>query len=476
MKTRLFELVMKCDYMDEGELIKGIERCSYLDLWFYIKHDKDKYKKEDEEKNKEHKEGELKPPHWHFYGKLKDSTDSKYIAKHFGVPENFINKVKGGWGDVLLYSTHRNRPEKHQYEDEEIKSNFDFVTERDKYERKKNGNKLSDRQIMGNEIMMGKITLREVREKDPYLYMDNIRFFTTCRMDYLNNLPTPPLRLNYYICGSGGVGKGLFSRGVSRLLFPNLEYDNDIFFEIGGDNVTFEGYDGQPVIIWNDCRSVDLLNKLGGRENVFNVFDPHPTKQKQNIKYGSVNLPNVVNIVNSVQSYEEFLDSLAGEYVDKNGNSRKSEDKNQSYRRFPLITELKEEYFNLYINKGFYENSGAFREYITYEGIRGNLQKIVFRCGGEDSSLYREITRQTLKQITDKHEELINRQSTTEIDEDKIREEFKDYGNKISPDGFSHVDYNNPFYESESGEGGQPSLLDYIEDPFGIIEKERESV
>ena len=60
---------------------------------------------------------------------------------------------------------------------------------------------------------------------------------------------------------------------LARALYPELDDDEDIFFTIGAKNATFEGYDGQPVIIWDDRRDYSLLEELGGRENVFNVFD-----------------------------------------------------------------------------------------------------------------------------------------------------------------------------------------------------------
>ena len=134
-------------------------------------------------------------------------------------------------------------------------------------------------------------------------------------MKYISErAPMPKTRLNYYISGTGGIGKGLICRAIARSLYPSLKDDDDIFFEVGAQGVPFEGYDGQPVIIWNDRRAYDLLQELNGRGNVFNVFDTHPARGKQNIKYASVNLINEVNIVNSVQDYSEFLDGLAGEY------------------------------------------------------------------------------------------------------------------------------------------------------------------
>lgn len=79
-------------------------------------------------------------------------------------------------------------------------------------------------------------------------------------------------------------------KALARALYPELDDDEDIFFTIGAKNATFEGYDGQPVIIWDDRRDYSLLEELGGRENVFNVFDTIPQNLRQNIKYGSVKL------------------------------------------------------------------------------------------------------------------------------------------------------------------------------------------
>ena len=143
----------------------------------------------------------------------------------------------------------------------------------------------------------------------------------------------------------------MICKAIARSLYPNFHDDDDIFFEVGAKGVPFDGYDGQPVIIWNDRRAYDLLQELGGRGNVFTVFDTHPSRTKQNVKYSSVNLCNAVNIVNSVQEYKEFLDGLAGEYEEKSGRVQKAEDKGQSYRRFPFIVPLHEEDFDLLVDE-----------------------------------------------------------------------------------------------------------------------------
>jgi len=238
----------------------------------------------------------------------------------------------------------------------------------------------------------------------------------------------PNTRINYYVCGSGGLGKGLMSKAIARSLFPHLLDDDDIFFPVGSNNATFEGYDGQPVIIWNDCRAIDLLQKLGGRGNVFDVFDTHPSSTgRQNVKYSSVKLCNTVNIVNSVEDYSSFLNGLAGEYTARDGAKIIAEDKGQSYRRFPMIIPLHQEDFDLLLNKGFLEDTNDFSEYISYKNIRGNLQKIAVMCSGNEK-LAREIESRTIKTITDKHQEVLEKINNQNLDDDEIRKMFERNG------------------------------------------------
>lgn len=224
-----------------------------------------------------------------------------------------------------------------------------------------------------------------------------------------------------------------------------FQYDDDydIFFEVGAKGAPFEGYDGQPVIIWNDRRAYDLLQELNGRGNVFNVFDSHPTKQRQNIKYGSINLCNEVNIVNSVQPYAEFLDGLAGEYEDKNGNKRGVEDKGQSYRRFPFMVIVHEEDFDFMINKGFIVGEKAdYSEYLKHRNICANFRRIHEVCG-QNEKLAKQIETKAVKKITDTHNEVLDNMRSEKMSEAEILEQFKDVGTPREPTFGEWLDENN---------------------------------
>ena len=339
LKARIFNIMQYEKHPETGEILLTEEKIKdavahrTIRRWAYICHDKDVYSALDEEQNPEHIKGETKPRHWHIVIEMgTNQAEIGTIAKWFGIAENFVNvaKGKGAFLDCVQYLTHEGEKQqqlgKRLYEDSEVKAKegFDFRRELDeRAERKaRYGVDLSDKDALRNEILYHGMTLREAMEKEPLLYQDDFSYLEKCRLKYITTVSKmPKARINYYVQGRGGIGKGLISKAIARALIDKTGYmqDDDIFFEVGADKTSFEGYDGQPVIIWNDCRAFTLLQKLGGRENVFNVFDLFPPDIRQNIKYGSVRLTNIINIVNSVQDYKEFLDGLAGEYKTKDG-------------------------------------------------------------------------------------------------------------------------------------------------------------
>ncbi|MCM1541569.1 MAG: Rep family protein [Blautia sp.] len=400
----------------------------------YIRHDKDVYTKDDEKSG--HKAGTPKPPHYHIIMKCENAIELDTVAKWLGIPPQYVEipKGRGAFLDCVQYLTHESEKEqvlgKYLYADSEITANFDFraeLTKRDENKLKYDRDLDHEQQIL-YDVMYGGKTIRQVIDEDRIFYMNNYKKVDSARLKYIQQCNPPTMRINYYIEGKGGVGKGLASRAIARSLYPDLEKDDDIFFCIGDGKATFEGYDGQPVIIWNDCRSFELFALLGSRGNIFNVFDIHPQAIRQNVKYSSINLINTVNIVNSVQSYQEFLNGLAGEY-----NDYKAEDKSQSYRRFPIITLLRQDDISVLLNKGVFEDSiEDFTEYIQYSQLVGNFQKIAQACGN-NFPIQRKIESQFMQPVIDKHNELLAKNNQTYTDEELL-DMFKDYGKPVPID------------------------------------------
>lgn len=444
-KGRVFNIMQYVNHPETGapllneDTIKVALAHRTIKQYAYILHDKDVYSEADEADDPNHVHGQTKPLHWHIVLNCSQQVEVGTIAKWFGIAENFVDIPKGaGAGkflDCVEYLTHESARQqelgKHRYDNNEVKASAGFNW-REKLDKRnenkiKYGKDLDDVSQMKYDILYNGKTLRQCMREDKFIYMDNFEKFQKLRMQYITMQKPPKTRLNYYVTGRGGVGKGLICRALARSMYPQYDDDEDIFFEVGAKGAAFEGYDGQPVIIWNDRRAYDLLQELGGRGNVFNVFDTHPTKQKQNVKFSSMCLCNEVNIVNSVQPYDEFLEGLAGSYKSKNGEEHEAEDKGQSYRRFPFMILLHEEDFDMMLNKGFVESTDNFEEYIQYNHIRGNMQKIAERCGSNEK-LARQLEATTVKPIIDKHNEVKNQFEHLTEDEQAILEEFKDYG------------------------------------------------
>ncbi len=444
MRARTYNIMQYEKHPVTGEILitqetilKAVEHKT-IKRYAYVCHDRDVYSEADEANDDTGhiKAGNNKPRHWHIVLECPSNPELSAIAKWFEIPDNFIDvpKGKGSFLDCVQYLTHESENEqakdKALYSDDEIISNFDFRTELDKRtkDRKTYGQDLSAKDKMRYDVLYLGKTLKQCKQEDKILYMNDAEKLKKFRLEYISELDPPATRINYYISGSGGAGKGLLSRAIARNLFPELKSDSDIFFEVGAKGVAFEGYDGQPVIIWSDRRAIDLLLELNGRGNVFNVFDPHPTRQKQNIKFGNINLCNVVNIVNSVQPYREFLDGLAGEYTDKDGSLVSSEikEKVQSYRRFQFVIDIHDNDFTFYKN-AFFSSMKNYLEYINHGNIKGNFQRIAERCAS-NHGLARKIEAQTVKAVVEEYKLIHDSHDFVHSNEKDIEKEFSDFG------------------------------------------------
>lgn len=352
--------------------LENFGECKYA----YILHDKDL--KED---------GTEKPPHFHIVIQFKNPVSLFVVAKRFDILPNYIEFPKGrdAFGDCCEYLTHENERQqekgKYLYADEEIKANFDFRTLiNETVEKRFNAElrgEMTEKTYYFNRVRNGEITLSDVMSEDINFYFEHERELKYFRNVYLQEVAEmPAVRLNFYVYGQGGAGKDVMSRALARSLFPEEKDDNKIFYVVGNDNVLFDGYDGQPVLIWSDFRAEELLRTFGYKRGIiFKIFDTHPVKFNLNVKYGKISLINKYNIVNSVQDYRSFLDGLSGEYVDREERMHRAEDKKQSYRRFPVIFPIRTDDFDVLINKGFL-GEGSYEEYNEICGIIGNLKGI----------------------------------------------------------------------------------------------------
>ena len=218
----------------------------------------------------------------------------------------------------------------------------------------------------------GEYDLDDAYQKDKILFNEQENLFKRARKNYLARKPIPAVRSNYYITGNGGAGKSVAAKAMARSLFPNLP-DEKIFFTIGDGKVAFDRYDGQPVIIWDDWRAEDLLSMFD-RGTVWKIFAINPEKISLSVKYGETSLINTVNIITSVQPFQDFIDGLAGEYVDSHKTRHKKEDKTQGYRRFPVFIEVSKQSLEIYISQAL--SDGEYKEYERAMSVEASMIEV----------------------------------------------------------------------------------------------------
>ena len=397
--VRKVQIVSDMAHLPESFVVSGItSHLKGIKRWAYIKHDKDKYTEEEEAQAKEIGRegiiaGGLKPIHWHIILELVDNRTFEDIGKWFNLPAHMVSKLNDGktntreaFLDALEYLTHEDiiqiNKGKHVYDRDQV-----VISDPNLW------NQLDNYKAAGSIKATGKRELDKLLEKvgtkgyhksefndDEYLiYLRYSSLIDKARKLYVRDvMPMPQTRMNFYIYGDGGSGKDVLSKALARSMFPDLEEDK-CYYMAGAPGSTFDDYDGQPVIIWSDYRSLEIVKALGDRGTIFNVFDTVPNKKAQNIKYSSMVLKNCVNIVNSVEPYSDFIKGLIGSYTDSQGNEHKGEEKqiNQVYRRFPIFIPIDNGLLTIMVNEGIMTgNADLYSQYMGVLQLQYNLQQL----------------------------------------------------------------------------------------------------
>lgn len=237
---RSCEIVNQLEYMPQDVVEAGLDHNAVKD-YAYILHDKDVQP-----------DGSPAAAHWHIMIRFKNPVPTESLCTWFQIKPNQIEKIKGSFGDAVAYLTHKNRPDKYQYLDEEIKSNYDFAVEVEKALSKK---KASERK----EEIIELIRSGTVREYNYTEYISAVEYDKykraidnafTYRRDSLKNLDRHMTVI--YIYGGSGTGKTSYAK--------KLAIDKGFSCYISsGSNDPLDGYKGQDCLILDDIRPSDFL-------------------------------------------------------------------------------------------------------------------------------------------------------------------------------------------------------------------------
>ena len=442
MRKRVFNIMQYEKHPNTGKLLltedKIKEALSHKTIkrWAYCCHNKDRYNKEDYERDNTIEIGKLKPKHYHVVIDLENSAlEPRDIARWFGIAENYVECPygQGAFYDCCKYLTHEDEKAqgKYRYDDKEIKCNFDFRAEISDYILNKKIKKISKDEVR-QKVLYG-MPLKEVKTQYPEIFASDISQLEKLNRTYLSDVDPPRIRYNFFVSGiASSIGKTSCAKALAKALYPNIAEEDEIYCIIGADKVAFENYKGQPIVVWDDLRVNEIFDILKSKDNIFRTFDPYPSKNIQHKKFGSVNLVNKYNIITSMQGYTEFFNGIVSKR-----NEAGTEDEKQIYRRIPFILNLYDEYYSFWVNKGFKDGTREFKEYYKCN-IEGNFVKIRQKIKNEESlraieSRLLAIPLQEVKKIENKLEQ--------EDTEDNI-EIFKNYGKCKGNNSFLNIKKN----------------------------------
>ena len=286
-------------------------------------------------------DGSQKLPHWHIMIRFKDSVPTSSICNWFGIQPERIGKIRGKFADALAYLTHSNAPEKAQYLEENVVSNFDFVAEAAAALAKTASRKRKDELI---ELIQSGV-IREFNYTDYISATEYDRFKKSIdnafayRKDALMHMDRNMTCI--YIFGESSCGKTTYSKQLA------IEKGYS-FYISSGSNDPLDGYRGEDCLILDDVRPED-----------FNVSDflkilDNNTQSTVKSRYRNKMLECQLLILTTSMSMPVFFRRLIG---------CNTEQIKQFERRCELYVEMSEQTMKTYI---YQRKSGKYQYVDTY--------------------------------------------------------------------------------------------------------------
>lgn len=283
--------------------------------------------------------GDHKKTHFHVCLWLGEKVRRTQLAKIFNamLPDGAAIEERNflpmdAQEEALMYLTHANRPHKHQYEENLVFSNFDWVALRDG--KKKD----SELEAVLKRIEAGEITRNNIARMTDAIFYAKYKSKLELAFEHfdLKHKHDKIIRTNIYICpyeksAGSGVGKSLLAEEWARALCDRLGWD---YCFMGSGKDILDGYRGEEVVILDD-RGFDTMD----RKFFLNFFDIS-AKGAMPSRFRDKAPRWRMSIVTNITPFEEEIGKVKGLSSD--------EDLTQVRRRFAYIIKVSPDTIYLY--------------------------------------------------------------------------------------------------------------------------------
>ena len=187
-------------------------------------------------------DGSLKKPHWHIFLQFSEAQKFSDVSNWFAVGEQYVNCLRTRFDSAVVYLIHLNAPDKYQYSNSDVVSNFNFVALCVEYNNKKLLNEKMD--FVSHNMMYYK-----------RLYWDNpkrLKDVKYCYDNWLDIQSKEKMNMNkevIYVCGDSGCGKTTYAKWLAFDSYPK----DEIFISSSSNDILY-GYNGEKCIILDDLR------------------------------------------------------------------------------------------------------------------------------------------------------------------------------------------------------------------------------
>lgn len=373
-----------CDIKEAKEcIIKKVKSIKFIKHYAAAVHDQDR----DEY-------GVLIKPHIHMVLELKYPVKIKDIAAALGMPAETVETIRQKtlrgkrWvadvGGALSYLTHRNAPEKYQYEDSIVLASpdWDWKGERAKSEKFQRNSDL-DKILM--QIADGTIDNSNLADSvDPRFYVIHKRDIDAAlayrrlkeSQDHSRNM------IVMFIHGEKGTGKTTIAKQF-------CESKKMTYFISGGNNDVLDGYAGEEAIILDDVRPWTFE-----ADEWLKILDNY-TDSLVRSRYHNKRIKAQFVILTSTLPLEKF------------GAQFREEDPKQLYRRIKIKLEVTKDHIE------FYEWRQELDRYVLFDG---GCNPILKRYG--DTNLSKEQKRDIVRSFLE--EDSDHEKSGFDIDDEDL--------------------------------------------------------